>query len=165
VSLHERFLVFIGVLPDPRHEPTEQPAARKETPRVSGGLAQIVGFLAGFIGVGALLIAFSNAAGLQPRGPGWLVLLFGAGIVGSRVGIHLTNVHNLQRMGEHWWKLDQTLRLVLVVGVVWAVTLLLLLRETNLKVVLLPPLALVVLLFAYRFLVERPEDPPQTPGT
>jgi hypothetical protein len=70
--------------------------------------------------------------------------------------ITLTAMVFLRRRRAYWWNIDRSVRLALVVGAVWAVTFFLLLDEANLKIVLLPPLALIALSFAYRHLVDAP---------
>ena len=96
--------------------PTDASAAAK----IARVTAQLVGSVAGALGAFVLIVGFSYSVGGQPRGAGWLFFIFGAGVVGSRVGVYVADPSRLRRAGGHWWELDRTLRLVLVVGAVWA---------------------------------------------
>ncbi|WP_185245149.1 hypothetical protein [Citrifermentans bremense] len=133
-------------------------------------LRKVVGFLVGFVGSFVLIVVVVSAISVKPMGPGWLFLMVGAGVWCSRLFARPKEVvaASIEKVSEStsrprmvvsrvWWSLDPKLRLALVASTVWIVAAYSIQDdyERNVKVVLLPALAVIAFYFGHRFLVQE----------
>lgn len=129
-------------------------------------MRKLLGFIAGFVGTLILLAFVFSGMGLAPRGPFWLFICIAGGWLGARLFSSpretvdaATDVvaQTAQPVVTRWWKLDERLRLVLITSVIWIVASFVMQDrwEREMKIVLIPPLALILLHFAERKLVRK----------
>ena len=130
-------------------------------------LRRILGFAVGFCGTLALIFAILVALDAPPR-PGHLIMLVAVavGTLTSRLFIDPQGAASavslkFQPVREKWWRLEVGLRLCLVVGLIWAIGAYVLQIDRwqpDLKLVFVPPVALIALYFAYQKLVRGQQN-------
>lgn len=125
---------------------------------------KIIGFIIGFGVAFGLLVLFSIESGFMPRGAGWLFLLVMVGIFGASVAANpgkywTTITGSFSRVLRSWWSLSPRLRLLIVVSVIWMIASYVIQEEydEDLKIVFMPPIAIIAFHFAERLLVRGKE--------
>lgn len=125
---------------------------------------KIIGFLLGFGAAFGLLVLFSIETGFMPRGAGWLFLMVLVGICGASLaadpGKYWSAIAGFfSKVLRSWWLLSPRLRLLIVVSAIWMIASYIIQEEyeEDLKLVFMPPLALIAFHFAERLLVRGKE--------
>jgi|GEM_PF-1555155 hypothetical protein len=129
-------------------------------------LRRILGFSVGFFATLALIVLIVEALGASKAAGalGPLIIPL-AGAIGMRTARWFASPKeitsgvtlNLRPLRDRWWRLEEGLRLCIVVGAIWAIGAYVLQIDRwqpDLKLVFVPPIALVALYFAYQKLVK-----------
>lgn len=121
-------------------------------------MRKFVGFVVGCGGSLALVAFLMMSAHVVPRGPGWIFLFIGCGLLGAKLFARPRETVEpvLKPISKRWWLLDRKLRLVVVACCIWAVAVFAAQDsyDRNMSWVSIPPTALLVLYFAWSWLVD-----------
>jgi hypothetical protein len=134
-------------------------------------MRKLFGFVIGSVGTLVLMSVIFSSMGIMLRGPFWLFICIAAGLISARFlasphdtfnSVAEVVVTKTQPVSSRWWVLDERLRLVLVVSFVWVIASFLIQDrwERDMRIVLIPALALIALHFAERKLVQKTKNVP-----
>lgn len=134
-------------------------------------IRKVIGFLMGFVGSFALIVALFASLDARPvGGPLWFLPMIAAGRWTSKLfsqpkGTAITAIAKVshstagprEAVSSVWWSFDRRLRMVILISAIW-VTVSYFMQDsydTNYKVVFLPAMGIVALYLGQRFLVEQ----------
>jgi hypothetical protein len=127
-------------------------------------MRKFLGFVVGCGGSLILVASLMMSANLVPRGPGWIFFFIGCGLVGAKLFARPRETVEpvLKPISRRWWLLDRKLRLAVVACCIWAVAVFALQNgyHRNMSWVFIPPIALLVLYFAWSWLIDPKKTPP-----